>query len=343
MKSPTPSEERPVRVAVIGVGHLGKHHARLLRAIPQATLVGVCDVSEDTARDVGTEWGVPWATDPLDAPMRWEAEAVSVVVPTTHHADLAIRYLEHGLDVLVEKPITRTIEEAELLCKAAEANSRILQVGHVERFNPVVKALQELGIEPRYIESERHAPFSFRSTDIGVTLDLMIHDLDLVLWLTGRPILDVEAYGGALFTPNEDIVSARLRFDNGVVARLSANRVALRPHRRMRMFSRDSYVSLDFGKQYGLIVQKQTGWDIRELDIDNIDTDNIQNLWKFVFDGLLKVRELKMDEHNPLEEELKSFLDCVRTRRHPIVDGRVGLKALRAAHRVIDAAKENEW
>lgn len=341
MSNVAPSH-KPVRVAVVGVGHLGKSHARILKAIPEAELVGVADVKEDHAKSVGEEWGVPYSTD-SEAPFAWGAEAVSIVVPTRFHAELARTCLDRGLDVFVEKPMTRTVEEAEALCRAAREQARILQVGHVERFNPALHALQELGIQPRYIESERHAPFSFRSTDIGVVLDLMIHDLDLLLALVPSEITDVEAFGGGLFTPSEDIVSARLKFANGVVARVTANRVALRPQRRMRMFSRASYVSLDFGKRYGLIIQKAPGWDLQKLDVDSIDTESIQDLWKFVFDGLLNVRELKMDEANPLEEELRSFLRCVRTRDTPIVDGEAGLRALRAAYRVLRAMEDHAF
>lgn len=301
------------------------------------------DSREETAKAVGDEWGVPWSTDTRSAPLAWEAEAVAVVVPTRYHAEVAGHYLENGLDVLVEKPVTRTVEEAEELCRLAAQHDRILQVGHIERFNPALRALEELGIEPRYIESDRLAPFSFRSTDIGVILDLMIHDLDLLLTIVKSPIVDVEAFGGALFTPAEDIVSARLKFENGAVARVSANRVALRPQRRMRMFSRDSYVSLDFGKRYGLIIKKAPGWDVQKLDVQAVDAENIQNLWKFVFDGLLNVRELKMNETNPLEDELSAFVRSVRTRERPMVDGEAGLSALRAAYRVIEAVKEHRW
>ena len=334
--------QRAVRVAVIGVGHLGKSHARILASLPEAELVGVVDVREDVAKTVGEERGVPWSSDPINAPLEWGAEACSVVVPTVHHAELAAHYLESGLDILVEKPITRNVEDAERLCEIADARGRVLQVGHVERFNPAVRAVADLDVEPRYIEAERLAPFTFRSTDIGVVLDLMIHDLDLVQSLVDSELSDVEAFGGGLFTPAEDLCSARLKYASGAVARVTANRVALKSQRRMRMFSRDSYVSLDFGKRYGLIIQKAPGWDTQKLDLGSIDTANL-DLRKFVFEGLLTIRELKMDDLDPLEEELRSFLACVRTRQRPIVDGRVGLEALRAATRVLEALAENPW
>lgn len=331
-----------IKIAVVGVGHLGKHHARLLAAMPGAELVGVVDTNLEVARSVGDEWGVDASDDP-GAPEAWGAQAVSLVVPTKAHCELGVRYLKAGLDLLVEKPLAMNPEEGRALCDAADAGERVLAVGHVERFNPAVKALQDLDFAPRYIESERLAPFTFRSTDIGVVLDLMIHDLDLVLSLIDSEIEDVEVHGGALFTPAEDIASARLRFKNGAVARLTANRVALRPKRQMRIFSHEGYVSLDFGKKYGLVIRKSDSWDLQQLDVSHIAHTQIQDLWKYVFEGLLHVQELEMGENNPLEEELRSFLECVRKRSRPIVDGRDGLRALSAAQQVLDYLSEHSW
>lgn len=332
-----------VRIAVVGVGHLGKHHARLLSAMPTAELVGVVDANLDVARSVGDEWGVPSSDDASNAPRDWGARAVSLVVPTRLHCELGVQYLEQGMDLLVEKPLAMNPDEGRALCDAAASGERVLAVGHVERFNPAVQALSELGFHPRYIESERLAPFTFRSTDIGVVLDLMIHDLDLVLSFVDSELEDVEAHGGALFTPAEDIASARLRFANGSVARLTANRVALRPKRQMRIFSQEGYVSLDFEKKYGLVIRKSDSWDLQKLDLHAVAQSQIQDLWKYVFEGLLTVQELKMDETNPLEDELRSFLDCVRTREVPVVDGEAGLRALRAAERVLAYLAEHPW
>lgn len=336
-------ESAPVRVALVGAGHLGKHHARLLKALPEAELVGVCDVDEAKARELADQWEVPWSTRSEELPAEWRTEAVSLVVPTVYHEKLGSTYLEQGLDLLIEKPLTPTVEEGEKLCSLAADRGRILQVGHVERFNPVLKAVRELGIQPRYIEGDRLAPFSFRSTDIGVVLDLMIHDIDILLSLLGQKVADVEAFGMGLFTPAEDIATARLRFEDGAIARLTANRVALKPSRRMRMFSKDSYVSLDFGNSYGLIIQKAPGWDVQNLPVDVLRPENIQDLWKFVFEGLLTVKELSMDEGNPLEEELAEFVACVRSRAEPTVGGPAGLEAVRVANQVIESLSQHEW
>jgi predicted dehydrogenase len=295
------------------------------------------------ANSVASQWGVAAATDPSELPEDWRLDAVSIVTPTASHFELARAYLTAGLDVLIEKPMTREVAEAEDLCDIAEREGRILQVGHVERFNPVIRAVREFEIEPRYIECDRLAPFSFRSTDIGVVLDLMIHDIDVIQSLVASPVADVEAFGGGIFTPAEDLASARLRFENGCIARLSANRVALKQSRRMRMFSRESYVSLDFGKKYGLLIKKAPGWDLQQLDLSSVDPENIQDLWKFVFEGLLEIRELRMDESNPLEDELEHFLSCVLSREQPEVDGRAGLSALATAQRVLASIAAHEW
>ncbi len=333
----------PVRIAVVGVGHLGKIHARLLKGLREAALVGVVDRDLGRARELGEELGVPFSGDPLSLPRDWDLEAVSLVVPTAFHCDLGCFFLEKGLHVLIEKPMAKTVEEGEKLCQLAKDQGRLLQVGHVERFNPAVKAIHDLDIRARYLEAERLAPFSFRSTDIGVVLDLMIHDLDLILSFVESPLVDVEAFGGAIFTTAEDLAVARLKFEDGTIARLTANRVALKPSRRMRFFSKESYVSLDFEKKYGLVIKKAPGWDLHKLNLGEIDTSRIEDLWKFVFEGLLQVKELDMPEENPLQEELRSFLISIRNNQAPLVDGEAGLRALRAAQMVLESIQSHRW
>jgi predicted dehydrogenase len=198
-------------------------------------------------------------------------------------------------------------------------------------------------VQPRYIEAHRLAPFSFRSVEIGVVLDLMIHDIDLMLSFVGAPVTSVEAFGGAIFTPAEDMASAVFKFAGGAAAHLTANRVALKPLRRMRLFSHDSYVSLDFGQRYGLVIKKAPGWDLRNLKVEEIDAGSIQDLWKYVFEGLLTVKEIKVKEGEPLREELSSFLKCCRERTEPLVGGNEGRAAIALAYRVLEAIKGNTW
>ncbi|MCU0863288.1 MAG: Gfo/Idh/MocA family oxidoreductase [Planctomycetes bacterium] len=328
------------RVGVVGVGHLGKHHARLLQGL-DCELVGVADPSE-AARDYArSTWNVAAYADYRE--LLGKVDAVSVVVPTKLHREVASVFLEHGVDVLVEKPIARTSADGQALVELAERHGRVLQVGHVERFNPTLRGIASIGAQARYIESHRLAPFSFRSTDIGVVLDLMIHDLDLVLALVKSEIVSVDAFGGAVFTPAEDMASAIIKFQNGAVAHLTANRVALKPMRKMRVFSQAGYASLDFQTAQGMVVKKAPGWDFGQLDLERLDRAQMGDLWKFVFDGLLQVENIQLDSGNPLQEELADFLRCVRDRGTPIVSGRDGTAAVAAAERVLAAIARNRW
>ena len=329
-----------VRVGVVGVGHLGKHHLRLLHGL-DCDLVGVADPSEAARAHAADTYRVATFADHRELIGR--VDAVSVVVPTSLHRDVASAFLESGVDVLVEKPIARTAEDGQALVDLARRHGRILQVGHVERFNPALRGIESLGKSARYIESHRLAPFTFRSTDIGVVLDLMIHDLDLVLALVQSEIVSVEAFGGAVFTPAEDMASAIIKFANGAVAHLTANRVALKPLRKMRVFSKQGYVSLDFQNNQGMVVRKAPGWDFEKLDLAGIDKGKVGDLWKFVFDGLLQIENLALDAGNPLQDELVEFLACVRERREPTVTGEEGVAAVAAAERVLAVIAKNRW
>ncbi len=340
MTAPAGGSGDRVRVAVVGVGHLGKHHMRLLGDL-DCDLVAVADPSEEARAFAAETYGLQTFADYRE--LDGLVDAVSVVVPTKMHREVGCYFLERGVDVLVEKPIARSVADGQALVDAAERNGRVLAVGHVERFNPALRGIEAIGKAARYIESHRLAPFSFRSTDIGVVLDLMIHDLDLVLALVQSPIRSVEAFGGAVFTPAEDMASAIIKFENGAVAHLTANRVALKPMRKMRVFGKEGYVSLDFQGATGLVVRKAPGWDFEQLDMESLDRAQMGDLWKFVFDGLLQVENLQLDSGNPLQDELAEFVDCVRTRRAPTVPGTDGVAALAAAQRVLEVIAENRW
>ncbi len=330
-----------LRVGVVGVGHLGRHHVRLLRELPGCALTAVADPDPKALQTVAEKWGAPGVPDYRE--LRDRVDAVTVVVPTRLHREVAGWFLEHGIDVLVEKPIARSSAEGQELVDLAARHGRILQVGHVERFNPALRGIAGIAAGARYLESQRLAPFSFRSTDIGVVLDLMIHDLDLVLALVRSRIMSVEAFGGAVFTPAEDMASAIIKFENGAVAHLTANRVALKPLRKMRVFSQDGYASLDFHSGQGVVIRKNEGWDLRELPVDRLDRAEMGDLWKFVFEGLLAVQEFKLDEGNPLRDELAAFVACVRERTPPPVSGADGVAAVAAAEQVLSAIARNRW
>lgn len=330
-----------VRVAVVGVGHLGRHHARLLAANPEADLVGVADTRPEAVAEAVEAYGVVGHADYRE--LIGSVEAVCVAAPTRAHREIAGFFLERDVDVFVEKPIAADSAEGQELVELAKSGGRILQVGHVERFNAAMKAIEDLGIVPRYIESHRLSGITFRSMDIGVVLDLMIHDLDLMLALVKSPVQSVEAFGGALFTPAEDIASAIVKFENGAVAHLTANRVALKPMRRMRMFAKDAYVSLDFTDAQGLVIRKNEGWDIEALDLESLDVGRIEDLTKFVFDGLLSVQHYKLDEGNPLDDELAAFLGSVRSRERPLVSGEDGTAAVALGEQILQSIKQHPW
>lgn len=334
------SKEGKVRVGVVGVGHLGKHHMRLLKGL-DCELVGVVDPSEEARKFAEDTHGVATYADYRD--LKGKVDAVSVVVPTNLHREVGCFFLDNGVDVLVEKPIAPSAADGQAIVDAATRNNCILAVGHVERFNPALRCVEELGKSARYIESHRLAPFSFRSTDIGVVLDLMIHDLDLVLAFVQSPIKSVEAFGGAVFTPAEDMASAIIKFENGAVAHLTANRVALKPMRKMRVFSKAGYVSLDFQNAQGMLVKKAPGWDFEKLDMASLDKAQMGDLWKFVFDGLLQVENLQLDTGNPLLDELQEFVRCVADRSSPTVSGAEGVAAVAAAERVLAVIAQNRW
>lgn len=334
------STDKKTKVGVVGVGHLGKHHMRLLKGL-DCELVGVADPSEEARAFAEDTHGLKTFADYRE--MKGLVDAVSVVVPTKLHREVGCFFLDNGVDVLVEKPIAPSAADGQAIVDAARRNDRILAVGHVERFNPALRGVSELGKSARYIESHRLAPFSFRSTDIGVVLDLMIHDLDLVLAFVQSPIKSVEAFGGAVFTPAEDMASAIIKFENGAVAHLTANRVALKPMRKMRVFSKVGYVSLDFQNAQGMVVKKAPGWDFEKLDMESLDRAQMGDLWKFVFDGLLQVENLQLDSGNPLLDELAEFVQCVKDRSAPTVPGEEGVAAVAAAERVLSVIDQNRW
>jgi predicted dehydrogenase len=331
---------KPLRVAVVGVGHLGRHHARLLKEL-DCQLVAVADPDPRARAEAEQNLAVPALADYRE--LAGKVDAVTVVVPTRLHREVAGFFLERQVDVLVEKPIAGTVAEGREIVALAAAHGRILQVGHVERFNAALQGIAEFGRAARYIESHRLAPFSFRSTDVGVVLDLMIHDLDLVLALVRSEIASVDAFGGAVFTPAEDMASAIIKFKNGAVAHLTANRVALKPLRKMRIFSPEGYASLDFHGATAMVVRKNPGWDFQKLDLDKIDRTQVGDLWKFVFEGLLSVQQYKLDEGNPLRAELAAFLVAVRDRSAPMVTGEDGVAAVAAAEQVVAAIARNRW
>ncbi len=304
----------PLKVGVVGVGHLGRHHARLYRQLDGVELVGVVDRDAERARSIAEEFGCA-VYDDISGLAR-EVQAASVAVPTAQHHVVAPPLLEHGVDVLIEKPLARTLDEADVILDASERSGRLVMVGHTERFNPAVKALAAAVSAPRFFEIHRLAEFSARSTDIDVVRDLMIHDLDLLLHLDGGEPTSVDAVGVAALTDKIDIANARIRLTSGCVANLTASRISLEPLRRIRVFQARTYLSCDTGK--------------RSVERCRLALSP---------DGAPRIdyERLAVEDEEPLANELAAFVGSVRTRTTPAVDGRQGRRALELARRVSDA------
>jgi predicted dehydrogenase len=329
-------------MAVIGVGHLGQHHARILAGMPDVELVGIADANAEQARAIAAKLG----TTPFDhfAPLVDHVDAVSVVTPTIHHHEVAAAFLRKGVPVLVEKPVCRTVAEAEELMALAAKAGVPFQVGHIERFNPAFEELVKRPIRPKFIEAERHGPFTGRSVDIGAVLDLMIHDLDLLLSLVGSPVQHVSAVGAAVFGGHEDMVNARLEFANGCVAHVTASRITKIPKRRLRIWAPEGYAGIDFVTRKLTLVQQSEEVRQHGVRVDQLDAAAKARLKDEVFGRYLQVLNLDGDRKgDQLTAELKHFVDCVRTGTRPRVSGEDGRNALELAERVLVALRNHPW
>jgi predicted dehydrogenase len=333
---------RVLRVAVVGVGHLGRIHARIYAENETCELVGVADADGERARALADELGCAFYESGEELPA--DIDAVSVVVPTVAHAEVAVPLLSRGIPCLVEKPLAVDLEQADRILEAAEAGGALLAVGHVERFQPGVRLVRELGLRPRFIECHRMSSFSFRSMDIGVVHDLMIHDLDLVLHLMGGEVESLDAAGGAILTDNEDIASVRLVFEDGGRANVTASRASLTPMRRFRLFSAQSYVSLDFTKNYGVLIRKGPGWEEGREALRTLKPEELAARTDFVNGDLLQLESLELTgEERPLQAELASFLDSVRNGTPPEVTGEQGRRALALAQQIVSEIERQVW
>jgi predicted dehydrogenase len=330
-----------LRMAVVGVGHLGKEHARILAGLDDVELVGVADVNAEQARAVAGRLGARACTD--YRPLLDAVDAACVVVPTSQHFAVAAAFLRRGIPVLVEKPLAATVEEAEGLVELAERHGALLQVGHIERFNPAFEELLTHPLQPKFVTCERLGPFTGRSTDIGVVLDLMIHDLDLLLALVRSPVRRVEAVGMSLFGGNEDVANARLHFDNGCVADVTASRASPAPQRRMHVWAPEGYARLDYGKRKLTLVQPSARLRREGLDPRRLAPAELARLKEEFFGRHLEVLELDRNQGDQLTRELQEFVTCVRTKASPRVGGTAGLNAIALAARVLESIRGHAW
>jgi predicted dehydrogenase len=331
----------PLRVAVVGVGHLGRIHARILAEHPDARLVAVVDADPARAAEVARDLGCEALED---AGRLGDLDAAVVAVPTVHHAAVAVPLLERGVPALVEKPLASDLAGADLILAAARRGGTTVSVGHVERFQPGLRKVRAMGVAPRFIECHRLAPFSFRSLDVGVVHDLMIHDLDLILDLVGSEVETLDAAGGGILTDQEDVASVRLVFANGARANVTASRASLAPMRRFRLFSPDGYVSLDFTKNYGLVIRKGPEWDSGRQALRELDPVLLAARQDWIRTRVLQIDELELGgEQRPLQAELDAFLRSVRDGTEPEVTGEDGRRALALADRIAADIRAQRW
>lgn len=317
-------------IGVIGVGSLGYHHARILRDVVGARMMGVHDSDPARLEKVSGELGVR-AYGSVDALLD-EVEAAVVAVPTTAHAPVALRALERGVHLLIEKPIAPTLEEADAILAAAESSGAKVATGHVERFNAALRACEPYLDEPRFIESHRLAPFGPRGTDVAVVLDLMIHDIDLILGLAGRPVAHVDAVGVPVLTPSVDIANARVRFEGGAVANITASRVSREKMRKIRLFQRSGYLSIDLGSGTGEFLRLREGVELGALAAAGGAGGEVGLA---ALEGLVERVELQGDGKEPLRAELESFVSAVRGGGEIVVSGEDGRRALAVALEIV--------
>ena len=325
----------PIKVAVIGAGRLGARHAEKYAALEGAQLVAVCDVELDRAAAVAGRTG---ALPLADYTSLSGIDAVSIVVPTLRHHEIAAHFLDRGVHALVEKPLAGTLEQARDLVRLAESKGLKLQVGHIERFNPAFVGAQPFIGNPLFIEVHRIAPFSFRSLDIGVIMDLMIHDLDILLHIADSPLAAIHAHGACVITENEDIANARLEFESGCVANLTASRLGLKHERKFRIFQHQCYISLDFLAREGSVVSKGPGFE--RLDLEHIDREILDDPLEFLTRNLIRMHPIQAPEGaDSLLDELAAFIAGVRGEAPILVPGAHGLRAIEVAERIRKAAK----
>jgi len=306
---------QPVRTAVIGVGYLGRFHAHKYAALPASNLVAVVDERAETRDRVAAEVGCRAVADYRD--VLGEVDAVSIATTTPAHFPIAQDCLEHGVHVLVEKPVTETPQQARELIETAQRRGRVLQVGHLERFNSAVLALEGVLGTPRFIESHRLAPFKERGTDVNVVLDLMIHDIDLIQSLVGSPIVSIDAVGTSVFSAGLDIANARIRYANGCVANTTASRVSMKMERKLRLFQDDAYVSIDLQQKVLTIVRKPPAGAAATP-------------------GQVSIEERSFEQGDALRFEIEAFLRSIREGLPPVVSGEDGLRALETAMRITE-------
>lgn len=335
------AEGKPLRVAVIGGGRMGNHHARTVSQRRDCELVAVVDKDLDRAGKLAGQYGG-------EALSTYEAlfdrvDAATVAVPTVAHLPVARPFIERRIPVLVEKPLAPNSAEARQLLEVSHEHNALLQVGHSERFNPVVQAMIRMEVTPRFIETHRISPFTFRSADVGVVFDMMIHDIDIVLHLVRDRNYSVDAVGVAVLGAFEDVANARIRFNNGSVVNMTASRLALKTERKIRVFSSSAYLSMDYGKKTGIAIKMDNNADLIRMARDG-DVDNLSQLQDLDYGSMLNVEPLEVDDDvDALNAEYNSFFESIRTGKAAAVSAEEGFLAVEMAEKITEAVQQHDW
>ncbi|HPN37973.1 MAG TPA: Gfo/Idh/MocA family oxidoreductase [Melioribacteraceae bacterium] len=324
-----------LKVGVIGAGHLGKLHMKMLNNIENAELIGIYDLNEEQAEKSAIEYNTKVYTN-LEELFN-NVDAVSIVTTTSAHYQVMKEAIKYNLPILVEKPITATIEEAEEIVNLAKEKDLILQVGHIERFNPALLSLDKYNLDPKFIQSDRLAQFNPRGTDVAVVLDLMIHDIDIILSLVKSEVKEVHASGIAVVSDTIDIANARIEFENGAVANVTASRISQKRMRKMRMFQKDAYITLDFNSGVSEIYRLMNKENIPENNFISFGEMGIGDKKKFVV-----YEQPEQLEVNALKYEIELFVNSVLNKTNPVVSGLDGLKALKVAQKIITTIEEQK-
>lgn len=331
---------RRLRIAVIGAGHLGRIHTRLVKPLDDVELVGVVDPVPEARIRIAAEYGVPVFEHLEELPSGLDGAIVATT--TDYHHAVGMALLRQGVHLFIEKPISSTVEQADELVGLAKNNRLVLQVGHVERFNSAWRAVAARVRRPRYIEAARMSGYTFRSTDIGVVLDLMIHDLDLVLSTVRSDVVEIDAIGSTVFGPHEDMAHAHLRFSNGCIANLNASRTSFYSQRTMQIVTDHAYGSVDFADFSARIVRPSKQVLRGEIDVQGMSIDERERVKHNLFTDMLPVSDLAVEKRNAIQDEQTDFLNCIRTGRRPRVCGEQGRYCLSVAEKILERIREAE-
>jgi len=330
-----------LKVGVVGVGHLGQHHARILAAMPEVELVAVADSRLEQAQKIADRFGTRAVADYHE--LLGRIDAVSIAVPTVLHREVAGAFLSRGISAMVEKPLASSLVEAEQLVSLSHSRGALLQVGHIERYNPALSALQQAPIRPKYITAERLSTYTFRSVDIGVVLDLMIHDIDLVLSLVSAQVRSVASVGVSLFGEHEDVANARIEFEDGTIANLTASRASYAALRKMRIWGSEGYASLDFAAKSATLVHPSDEFLRGEVELEPPSRFEPVAVKEHLFGKVLRVEKLQTTGREPLALELEDFVHAVRSHNRPRVSGDDALRAMRLADQVLKGLNAHRW